>query len=141
MQNDYLNKLELKSILKVKDKIEKIIIIQNKYLLVKSFNEISAYLVNSNKLKLKISLNEEIKKNNDDYSRFIFDYNYKLRIINYEENMNFYKLLTTKHLIEVNFDKNEWKIINKIKEGIYLFNLDALFGDKILDQIGKLKNK
>jgi hypothetical protein len=37
MQKDYLKNLELKSILKVKDKIEKIIIIQNKYLLVKSF--------------------------------------------------------------------------------------------------------
>ena len=62
IKKDYLKKLELKSNLKVKDKIEKIIIIQNKYLLVKSFNEISIYLINSNKLKFNISLNEEIKE-------------------------------------------------------------------------------
>ena len=149
IKKDYLKKLELKSNLKVKDKIEKIIIIQNKYLLVKSFNEIAVYLVDSNKLKFKISLNEEIKEKNDIYEKrfndaikeFIFDYNFKLRIINYEENKNFYKLLTDKHLIEVNFDKNEWKIINKIKEGIYLFNLDVLIWDKILDQNGKLKKQ
>ena len=62
MNKDYLKKLELKSNLKVKDKIEKIIIIQNKYLLVKSFNEIAVYLVDSSKLKFNISLNEEIKE-------------------------------------------------------------------------------
>jgi len=56
MQKDYLKKLELKSILKVKEKIEKIIIIKNKYLLVKSLNEISVYLINNNKLKFKILL-------------------------------------------------------------------------------------
>jgi hypothetical protein len=152
IKKDYLKKLELKSNLKVKDKIEKIIIIQNKYLLVKSFNEIAVYLVDSKKLKFNISLNEEIKEikeKNYIYEKrfnyyikeFIFDYNFKLRIIIYEENKNFYNLLTDKHLIEVNFDKNEWKIINTIKEGIYLFNLDVLIGDKILDQNGKLKKQ
>ena len=149
-KKNYLKKLELKSNLKVKDKIEKIIIIQNIYLLVKSLNEIAVYLVNSNKLKFKISLNEEKKEIKDDiYEKrfnafkkdFIIDYNYKLRIINHEEKKDFYKLLTDKHLFEVNFDKNEWKIINEIKEGIYLFNLDVLIEDKILDQNGKLKKQ
>jgi hypothetical protein len=46
MEKDYLKKLELKSILKMKNEIEKITIIKNKYLLVKSFNEIAIYLIN-----------------------------------------------------------------------------------------------
>ena len=152
IKKDYLKKLELKSNLKVKDKIEKIIIIQNKYLLVKSFNEIAVYLVDSNKLKFKISLNEEIKeikeKNdiyekrfNDAIKEFIFDYNFKLRIINYEKKTNSYRLITDKYLIEVDFDKNKWKIINKLKKGVYLFNLDVLNDFKILDPKGKLKKK
>ena len=62
MEKDYLKKLELKSILKMKNKVEKIAIIKNKYLLVKSFNEIQIYLINTNKLKFKIPLKE--KKNN-----------------------------------------------------------------------------
>ena len=130
MEKDYLKKLELKSILKMKNIIEKIAIIKNKYLLVKSFNEIAVYLVNSNKLKFSTSLNEEIKeikeikeiqnKKFNYLNEFIFDYNYKLRIINKEEKSDTYKLLTDKNLIEINLKKNEWKIIGKLKEGICL---------------------
>ena len=50
-------------------------------------------------------------------------------------------MLTDKHLIEVNFDKNKWKIINKLEKGIYLFNLDVLIGDRILDQKGIIKKQ
>ena len=143
MQKNYLKELELKSILKVKEKIEKIITIKNKYLLVKSLNEISVYNINNNKLKFKIQLNKEIKKEYyyDLFHSFIFDFNYKLRIINYEKNINFYKLLTDEHLIEVNFDKNKWRIINRLQEGIYLFNLDVLINDTIFDQKGIIKKK
>ena len=45
MKKNYLKKLELKSVLKVKEIIEKIIIIKNKYLVVKSFKEISIYII------------------------------------------------------------------------------------------------
>ena len=75
----------------------------------------------------------------------IFDYDYKLRIINNKEKLNIYKLLTDKNLIEINFKKNEWKIISEIKEGIYLFNLNILLfrnnSIHILDQKGKLKRE
>jgi hypothetical protein len=136
MEKDYLKKLELKSILKMKNKIEKIAIIKNKYLLVKSFNEIAIYLINTNKLKFKIPLKEE--KIINEPIRRINDL--KLRIINYEKNTNSYRLITDKYLIEVDFDKNKWKIINKLKKGVYLFNLDVLNEFKILDPKGKLKN-
>ena len=142
MEKDYLKKLELKSILKMKNIIEKIAIIKNKYLLVKSFNEIAIYLINTNKLKFKIPLKEEKIINEPIYRRFkIFNYNFKLRIINYEKKTNSYRLITDKYLIEVDFDKNKWKIINKLKKGVYLFNLDVLNDFKILDPKGKLKKK
>ena len=137
MEKDYLKKLELKSILKMKNKIEKIAIIKNKYLLVKSFNEIAIYLINTNKLKFKIPLKEE--KIINEPVRRINDL--KLRIINYEKNTNSYRLITDKYLIEVDFDKNKWKIINKLKKGVYLFNLDVLNEFKILDPKGKLKKQ
>ena len=142
MEKDYLKKLELKSILKMKNIIEKIAIIKNKYLLVKSFNEIAIYLINTNKLKFKIPLKEEKNINEPIYRRIkIFNYNFKLRIINYEKNTNSYRLITDKYLIEVDFDKNKWKIINKLKKGVYLFNLDVLNEFKILDPKGKLKKQ
>jgi hypothetical protein len=124
----------------MKKKIEKITIIKNKYLLVKSFNEIAIYLINTNKLKFKIPLKEE-KNINEPIYRRIKNYNFKLRIINYEKNTNSYRLITDKYLIEVDFDKNKWKIINKLKKGVYLFNLDVLNEFKILDPKGKLKKQ
>ena len=142
MEKDYLKKLELKSILKMKNKVEKIAIIKNKYLLVKSFNEIQIYLINTNKLKFKIPLKEEKIINEPIYRRIkMFNYNFKLRIINYDKNTNSYRLITDKYLIEVDFDKNKWKIINKLKKGVYLFNLDVLNEFKILDPKGKLKKQ
>jgi len=145
-KKDYLKNLELKSILKYEYEIESVLIIKNKYLVVKSLNEISIYLINTNKLKFRIPLNKEIEK----YISYIFktpifDYNYKLRIINNEEKSNKYKFLTDKHLIEINFKTNKWKIIKEIKDGIFLLNLNVLtFWNNsiyILDQKRKLKKK
>ena len=144
-KKDYFNKLELKSNLEVKNKIEKVLIIKNKYFAVKTFNEISVYLIKSNKLKFKISLNED----SDTYrffrvGGFYFDLNYKLRLINKEDNLKKYKLITDKHLIEIDFNKNEWNILNVLKKGIYIFNLDILIIDSsisISDKKGKLKKE
>jgi hypothetical protein len=145
-KKDYLRNLEIKSILKLENMIEKVLIINDKYFAVKTNNEIAIYLINTIELKFRIPikpLNKE-KKNIYLFS-YIFDYNYKLRIINKEEKSDTYKLLTDKNLIEINFKKNEWKIIGELKEGIYLFNLNVLlFRDnfiQILDQKGKLKGK
>ena len=141
MEKDYLKNLELKSILKMKNIIEAIAIIQNKYLLVKSFNEIAIYLINANELKFKIPLDEKNTKDEPFCTRKSFGYNFKLRVKDYEEKSNSYKLLTDKYLIEVDFEKNKWKIINKLKKGIYLFNLDVLKEFKIFDPKGKLKKE
>ncbi len=127
--------------------IEKVLIINDKYFAVKKNNEIAIYLINTIELKFRIPLKplDEEKKNDYLFKRYIFDYNYKLRIINNEEKSDTYKLLTDKNLIEINFKKNEWKIISELKEGIYLFNLNVLlFRDnfiQILDQKEKLKGK
>ena len=119
MEKDYLKKLELKSILKMKNTIEKIAIIKNKYLLVESFNEIAIYLINTNKLKFKIPLKEEKIIDEPIYRNSkIFNYNFKLRIINYEKKTNSFKLITDKYLIEADFDKKKWKIINKLKRSL-----------------------
>jgi len=146
-KNDYFSKLELRSILNIKNDIENILIIKNKYFLVKTLNEISVYLVDTNNLKFKIPLNEDKERhyNKVYYHQFIFDFNYKLRLINNEENINTYKLLTDKYLIEINLNKNLWKIINKLEKGIYISNLDILINDHggtyILDQKKKLKKR
>ena len=146
-KKDYLRNLEIKSILKLENMIEKVLIINDKYFAVKTNNEIAIYLINTIELKFRIPLkplNKE-KKHDKLLKRYIFDYNYKLRIINNEEKSDTYILLTDKNLIEINFKKNEWKIISELKEGIYLFNLNVLlFRDnfiQILDQKGKLKGK
>ena len=144
---NYFNKLELKSILVTKDEIEKVLIIKNKYFIVKSFGEISIYSIKSNKLKFKIPLNE--KKDESDYhiisniGHFIFDFDYKLRLINKKQN-NIYELLTDRHLIEINLNKTEWKIISELEKGIYIFNLDVLLFQcpmQIYDKKGKLKKE
>ena len=148
-KKDYLKNLELKSILKYENEIESVLIIKNKYFVVKSLNEISIYFINTNKLKFRIPLNKKTEKFQYNYlfKKCIFDYNYKLRIINNEEKPNKYKFLTDKHLIEINFKTNKWKIIKEIKDGIFLLNLDVFtFSYKynsihILDQKGKLKKK
>ena len=145
-KKDYLRTLEIKSILKLENMIEKVLIINDKYFAVKTNNEIAIYLINTIELKFRIPLKPlDEEKKNDYLFRNIFDYNYKLRIINKEEKSDTYKLLTDKNLIEINFKKNEWKIIGELKEGIYLFNLNVLlFRDnfiQILDQKGKLKGK
>ena len=106
----YLSKLKLKSVLEIKNEIEKILILKNKYFIVKSLNEIEIYSIDTNKLKFKIPLDEDIslyKEHYYKYNDFIFDYNYKLRLINNEENINIYKLLTDKYLIEINLNKNK----------------------------------
>ena len=138
----YLNKLELKSILHVENKIETIQYIKNKFILIKSLGEIAIYSINTNALKFKIPLEEKIneKANALEYE-FIFDYNYKLRLLNSEEKTNTYKLITDIYLIEINLSKNEWKIINKLEKGIYLCNLDVFIPEDscILDQKRKTK--
>ena len=144
---NYFNKLELTSILVTKDEIEKVLIIKKKYFIVKSFGEISIYSIKSNKLKFKIPLNE---KKDDQYhhmifniGKFIFDFDYKLRLINKKQN-NIYELLTDRHLIEINLNKNEWKIINELEKGIYISNLDVLLYKhplQIYDKEGKLKKE
>ena len=116
---DYLSKLQLRCVLNIKNKIENILIIKNKYLILKSLNEIDVFSLDSNKLKFKIPLIEE--KDDRVYSdnhQFIFDLNYKLRLINNDKNI--YKILTDKYLIEINLKKNIWEIINKKKKGIYI---------------------
>ena len=151
-EKNYFSKLELKNVLEIKNEIEKILILKNKYFIVKSSNEIEVYSIDTNKLKFKILLDEvdediSIDKKHYDFKNvFIFDYNYKLRLINNEENINIYKLLTDKYLIEINLNKNKWKIINKLEKGIYIYNLDFLVPKDhkvayILDQQGKLKKQ
>ena len=146
-KKDYLRNLEIKSILKLENMIEKVLIINDKYFAVKTNNEIAIYLIYTIELKFRIPLKPLNKEKKHDYlfKKYIFDYNYKLRIINKEEKSDTYKLLTDKNLIEINFKKNEWKIIGELKEGIYLFNLNVLlFRDNFiqnLDQKGKLKGK
>ena len=143
-KNDYLSKLELKSILQIKNSIEAVLIIKNKYLILKSLDEIAVFSIGSNKLKFKIPLIEK-KEKNFFYKEFIFDLNYKLRLINNEENINTYKILTDKYLININLKKNIWEIINKLEKGIYIYNLDILNqydnGTYISDQTGKKKKK
>ena len=148
-EKNYFLKLELKSVLEIKKEIDKILILKNKYFIVKSLNEIEIYSIDTNKLKFKIPLDEDIsfdKKHYNFKNVFIFDYNYKLRLINNEEKINIYKLLTDKYLIEINLNNNKWKIINKLEKGIYIYNLDVLVPKDykvayILDQQGKLKNQ
>ena len=148
-EKNYFSKLELKSVLEIKKEIDKILILKNKYFIVKSLNEIEIYSIDTNKLKFKIPLDEDIslyKEHYYKYNDFIFDYNYKLRLINNEENINIYKLLTDKYLIEINLNNNKWKIINKLEKGIYIYNLDVLVQKNhkvayILDQQGKLKKQ
>ena len=148
-EKNYFSKLELKSVLEIKKEIDKILILKNKYFIVKSSNEIEIYSIDTNKLKFKIPLDEDIslyKEHYYKYNDFIFDYNYKLRLINNEENINIYKLLTDKYLIEINLNNNKWKIINKLEKGIYIYNLDVLVQKNhkvayILDQQGKLKKQ
>ena len=123
-EKNYFSKLELKNVLEIKNEIEKILILKNKYFIVKSLNEIEIYSIDTNKLKFKIPLDEDIslyKEHYYIYNDFIFDYNYKLRLINNEENINIYKLLTDKYLIEINLNNNKWKIINKLEKGIYIY--------------------
>jgi len=145
----YLSKLKLKSVLEIRNEIEKILILKNKYFIVKSSNEIEIYSIDTNKLKFKVPLDEDISFDKERYKfsiEFIFDYNYKLRLINNEEKINIYKLLTDKYLIEINLNNNKWKIINKLEKGIYIYNLDVLVPKDykvayILDQQGKLKKQ
>lgn len=144
-QIDYLSKLELKSNLKIQNRIEKILIIKKKYFIVKSLNEISVYLIDSNKMKFKIPLKETNDKKYYYNYNFIFDFNYKLRLLDNKDNKTEYKLLTDKYLIEANFNKNKWKIISELERGIYIYNLDIIILDKgficIKDKKGKIKQK
>ena len=152
-KKDYLKNLEIKSILKLENIIEKVLIINKKYFAIKSENEITIYSINTIELKFRIPLKPLNKKKNDFLLHsYIFDYNYKLRLINNEEKSDSYKLLTDKNLIEINFNKNEWKIISELKEGIYLINLNVLlykndvllykkYAIQILDPKGNLKSK
>jgi len=144
-KKDYLKTLELKSILQLENRIESILIIKNKYFVVKSLNKISIYLINTNKLKFIIPLNNEKEEYNFLAQKFIFDLKYKLRIINNEEKSNACKILTDKHFIEINFINNKWKIIKELKNGIFLSNLNVLTirnnSILILDQEGKLKKE
>ena len=144
--NDYFQKLELKSIIHLKKEIETILIIKKKYLLIKSLNEIAIYSINSNKFQFQIPLEEGEENENKSLEYLhIFDYNYKLRLLNSDDKLNTYTLMTDKYLIEINLNKNEWKIINKLENGIFLYNLDILIFEfkslYIMDQKGKRKQQ
>ncbi len=108
-KKDYLRNLELKSILKLGNKIEKVLIIKKKYFVVKSKNEITIYSINTNKLKFRLPLNKKKEKFKYLLKYYIFDYDYKLRIINNEDKSNMYKLLTDQHLVEINLKKMNGK--------------------------------
>ena len=55
-KKDYLRNLEIKSILKLENMIEKVLIINDKYFAVKTNNEIAIYLINTIELKFRIPL-------------------------------------------------------------------------------------
>ena len=118
------NKENIQSILLLD---EKYISGKDKFLIVKSENQVSIYYLESKKLKFRIKLDSKINKSNEneEYHEDTHDITDKLEVIDtkYYKNLppNSFLLITKKYKIEIDLDKNKGKIIDSIYNYFNIF--------------------